>query len=328
MKKKNQILLFLLTIAFFGCDSKSETLQNATQPNQFQNLLEGEFIDDWTYRVTPNLYSNFNVAEFRLWVPNPENTSNLKAVLVLLSSWNSNALGLANSSEWQDYATINDLAILSVHLKSENFTNPYFYASGASGRALLYALNTITEHQSIQNVSTLPFLMRGYSGGGLFCYYFADYEPNKVIAIANIKGGLGDPFHAEQTTDANLIVPTLFIAGELDLPATNNWLKNTVREKRNKGGLWSYTTELGADHFGGLDDSDELIKHFFTATLNARISNISDTLATIQENSGWLGNNTSKNIFSFENYPDSQNENSSWLINEDFAIKWQAFQAD
>jgi len=55
--------------------------------------------------------------------------------------------------------------------------------------------------------------------------------------------------------------------------------------------------------------------------------NGSTELIAISENTSWLGNNETKEIYSFDTYPDNKNE-ASWLIDAEFAILLKAYQAD
>lgn len=315
---KNQLTI-LLTFALLiaSCspfDSEEQNLQNQ-EPKPI-----GEFIDDWSFKVFPKSGDNFGVAEFRLWIP--DNISNVKAILVLSSSYNSNGLGLVNSEEWQTFAKQNSLSLLSVHLKDTNQTTSYTSASNGSGDALLKALDTIAYKNNISYISKLPFLIQGYSAGGVFSYYFSDFKPERTIAFANIRGGA-----VGLTSDANNNVPGLMLLGENDAVSRNQNMGAVVLSKRDKGGLFGYAIEPDVDHFGDLGPSWELIRAFFIAVLNKRLATNANTLKDIPENTGWLGNNATREIFTFDDYPNPTKE-ASWLIDESFALKWKTYQSN
>lgn len=123
-------------------------------PDQLE-LPGGEFIDEFSYRVFPRPRDNFNIAEFRLWVPEKKD---LKAIMVLLHSYNSNGLVMANSTFWQKFATDENLAILSVHFKESNTTNSYYaFASHGSGSALLEGLKVLSAKYADVGLDELPF---------------------------------------------------------------------------------------------------------------------------------------------------------------------------
>ena len=59
--------------------------------------------------------------------------------------------------------------------------------------------------------------------------------------------------------------------------------------------------------------------------IDLRVLNGTNELNNIPENSGWLGNNETKDIFSFGDYPDNPAE-ATWLTNELFGNYWQEYQ--
>ena len=293
--------------------------QNDTQDVPDNDITpQGEFTDDWTYQVFPTEYDNFSEAEFRLWVP--DNIDGLKAILILASSYNSNGLGLVYSKHWQEYAEKENLALLSFHLKSLPTGNYYADASGGSGDALLKALEAVSNKHNISKLNSLPFLSRGYSAGGSFSFFFSLFLPDRVIAFANIRGQIAT------SSVANIGVPGLILMGENDLEQRNYNILNSFLSNRKEGALWSYVIEPVVNHFGSLGDSDTLIKEFFSIALKKRLSEDgSNQLRPILESSGWLGNNITKEAFTYGDYPNSINA-ASWLIDSEFANSWSNFQ--
>lgn len=279
----------------------------------------GEFMDEWTFKINPEPTDNFDIAEFRLWIP--ENSDSLQAVLVLLNSYNSNGLSLANIQHWQDFATKLNLAIVSVHFASINSAY-YGLASSGSGNALLTALDTLAIAHDVTYISSLPILLRGYSAGGVFSYYFSLFKPERVLAYANIRGG-----GVDVSSSKNNGVPGIMLIGDLDSQFSINEISRTVKTKRNNGALISYAIKPNEDHFSNLTASDELTKLFFSFTIPKRVSIGSNELKPILETNGWLGNNTTNEIFNFNEYPEVQAD-ASWLISEEFAIAWKKFQSN
>lgn len=302
------IRVFFVFVLFISCSSEKID----PEPETMQDI--GEFLDDWTFRVFPEPpYNNFDVAEFRLWVP--ENHSDLKAILVLIHNANSNALGLAKSEEWQAFAEQERLALCGV-----NFTGgSYPSALGGSGQALIDAIEQIAMRNGIPKVSTLPYFMRGYSAGGNFSYSFSSFKPEKVVGLVSIRGG------QLEATSINALVPGLVLTGELEGDQRNEFLKGIVLDKRNNSGLWSFAIEPNATHFSNLEASDNLAKIFFSSILKKRLSLDPDPLITIPENSGWLGNVTRTNIYPYADYPGNKTS-AFWLTDEDFATAWIEFQ--
>ncbi|MEO9894482.1 hypothetical protein [Aurantibacter sp.] len=310
-----QILYFLgiiISICFFSCSDANEA-EDIPQSTPEDEAI-GEFLDDWTFQVYPKTpYYNIDVAEFRLWVP--DSIPDFKAIVILAHSFNSNALGLSNSDEWQEFAKKEKLILCSLHLKGNNYAN----ASEGSGRALEDAIEQIAIKNNIPEISELPFLMRGYSAGGNFSYHFSTYKPERVVSLVSIRGG-----YLSKST-ANNTIPGLILTGELEGEERNSFLKSIMLDKRTVRGLWSFAVEPGVDHYGGLNDSDALTRLFFSHTLNQRIITNSYELNSISEDSGWLGDENETVINPFSDFTGSKEE-ASWLINEDFANAWLEFQ--
>lgn len=221
-----------------------------------------------------------------------------------------------NLEEWRAYATDENLALLGVTLKGTRYVLP----EEGSGIALIKALDTIAYKNNISYVGKLPFLLKGYSSGGVFSYNFSHFKPERVIAFVNIRGG-----GVELTSNANNKIPGLMLLGENDLPSRNQRMTNVVLSKRNEGGLFSLAIEPEMDHFGNLFASWKLTRAFFSIVLSKRLSPGTNLLNNISENSGWLGDNMTRDIFSFDNFP-QPTKDASWLIDQTFAEKWKAYQ--
>ena len=310
--RRHSLFSFIIIFLISGCGDSEEF---AIEEPEF---LRGEFLDENTYRVYPENGDNFDVAEFRLWLPQQEEA--IRAVLVLLHSHNSNGLGLADAPEWQEFAGKQRLAILAVHLKSLNpATGFYGDARDGSGQALLEALSALAERKNVAYANELPFLLRGYSAGGIFSHSFSQFLPERVIAFVNIRGGgLGE------VSPVNRTIPVLMFYGAYDLEQRNNHILEMVKRQRENGGRWGLVREE-VDHYGGMEKPDGLIREFFVKALEIRSTTNPSILTEPDEAVGWLGNNETFGIYPFSLYPGNQVE-ASWLIDAAFARKWQEFQ--
>ena len=309
-----RVFILLQLLLLHSCnivDFDDPSVDIITVPN---DNLAGEFLNDWAYSVNPGLADNFDVAQFGLWVP--DDTSNLRALLILLHGANTSALGFENNQDWQDYANEENIGLIGVSFKGGGYTDPI----GGSGKALLTALDSITKRNNIPEVYNLPFIMRGFSAGGVFSYYFSHWKPERVVAFVNIRGG-----GISIDTPENKHIPGLMLIGENDAPTRGERMINAVKANRAIGGVWGYAIEPNAEHFTSLDASNFLAKKFFSAVLDLRVSNGTNELNDIPENSGWLGNNETKDIFYFGDYPDNPAE-ATWLANELFGNYWQEYQ--
>lgn len=308
MNFSKRIFYILLSLLFLiGCDNNDD-IDNSSLNNE----PTGKFIDEWTYKVFSKSTDNFDVAEFRLWLPK----NDISAIIVLCHSRNSNGLGLALSSKWQEYAIAKNLGLLAVHFKSSTYTD----AAGGSGDALLNALEKITTKHNVPKINELPFLMRGYSAGGTFSYHFSEFKPNRVICFANIRGANGFGFNSSTKN-----IPGLILTGELESSRVDAIRDLILPERRNLNHLLGFAVEPNTGHYGSLGNSDALVRTFFSAALTQRLSEGTNQLNTITENNGWLGNNITTNFYSFDNYPNKITE-ASWLLDETFAKHWKAYQ--
>jgi hypothetical protein len=319
---KNWKKLSLLVLLLSGLACKKDNTE--PQEDTYVPISVGKFLDNWTCSINPGVGANFDIGEFRLWVPDITTVSNLKAVLVVLDHVNSNGLGMVNDSTWRKYATANNVALLSVHLENTKLpTNyPYADARNGSGKALILAVEAIAQKNSISSVAALPFLIRGYSAGGMFGYFFSAFKPSRVVAFSNIRG-----WYIMETPDENKTVPALFLMAEqdvmTDVPPDN--VLQLVIKKRYAGGLWAFAQEPGASHYSSLLKSDSLTRQFFSAALSKRTTNGITTLLSIPQESGWLGNNASNEAVPYDNYT-ANKKAASWLIDENVAKAWIAYQ--
>lgn len=317
----------LLLCALFitcGIACKKQSAEEDTSLTTYVPISVGKFLDDWTCSVNPGVGGNFELAEFRLWVPDTTTTSELRAILILADHFNSNGLGLANDPDWRSYAIANKIALLGVRLEMTWGPANYHYseARNGSGEALLKALTAIAGRHQFPKVAELPLLIRGYSAGGMFAYYFTAYKPERVVAFANFRG-----WHIDETPETNKGIPGLFLLGEEDpqtgVPPDN--VQQLIRNKRLKNGLWGFAVEPEADHFADLARSDSLTRLFFSSALNQRVKNGSVILNEISQTNGWLGNNALNTAAAYNVYS-SDKVQASWLIDEAVAKAWVKYQ--
>lgn len=313
--KNSWILIFVFTGLIFSCEGDS------TEPEFEEDVPIGEFIDQNTYSVFPQPSQNFDVAQFRLWLP--ESESKVRAIAVLLPGHNSNGLGLSKSPQWQDFARKEKLALLAVHFNSGSDNTGYYSQSEeGSGLALLTALEKFSEESGQEYLKDLPFLLRGFSAGGLFSHSFSAFLHERVLAFGNIRGG-----GLDLTPDINKGIPGIMFYGENDFQYRNERIIEVVELKRSIGGNWCLVKEPVVDHFGRLNRTDSLLQKLFSKVLAKRLAPGSNELLPLEEKEGWLGNHGSFEIGSYKNYSGNKSK-ASWLIDEEFARSWQKFQME
>ena len=311
----NSVFLLLTLMLIWSCGGDSEEIITPPAPEL------GEFVQDDTYRVYPNESDNFANAEFRLWTP--ETSEPLRAVVVLTHSYNSPGLGYAYSDYWQAFAKKENVALLAVYFKNvENLSLSYTDANGGTGKALLIGLEQLAEKSGKSYIKDLPFLMRGYSAGGIFSYSFSEFKPERLLAYANIRGG-----GMSINSDSNLRIPALMFLGVLDSPERNTRVIEAIVIKRFLGANWTLLKELDMDHFGSLEKPEDMIQFFFSKILDYRLDASSGQMVEIKEDEGWLGDNVRLEAYKFDDYPYDKTK-ASWLLDEEFSEKWIEFQSE
>jgi len=318
MKMKLLLLSFIFSLYLcWGCSKQND--DSIIQPQQ--QTREGQFLDDFTYEVFPSVDDNFEKAVFRLLIPTDIDT--LRALTILTPGINQDGTGLVLQDDWIDFAEREHLGLLGVFFFGvPNSQRDYRYAENGSGSALVEALNTIAQKNSIPQISTLPFVMWGFSAGGSFTYGFSAYMPERVVCFAIIKSGT---YFSTQGSE-NRNIPALMIAGELNGNLTS--MKSWFLKKRMERGIWGFAIEPNSGHEIG--KSNELIRPFFISALEKRISkNPSDPreLLFISEETGWLGNLETFNIAAYAEYSGDKLK-AAWLMDENIAKTWQNFVTD
>ena len=306
-------------LLLISCTEESEAWRDPRNMNGDQapgEFLHGEFIDNFTYKVYPKNDENFDLATFKLWLP--DTSEDLMGILVLLPIHNGSAMSLYEDKNWREFATAHHLALVSVMLYTSRETVGYINAANGSGRALNEAISKLGEENGLADFESLKYVFRGYEVGASFCISFSENYPKKVAAIGSIRGTSGG-----NEINNNLNIPTLMVIGDLDFRMPNN--RSAVLSKREVGGLWALAIEPGKDRLGSQLPSDNLIRSFLTFAIENRIDPDTKLLKSIPEEYGWLGDNNTFDIKPFGDYQDNVTE-ASWLIHGDFASDWRQFQ--
>lgn len=294
-----------ILIFFLSCSSKEDT----------SNPPVEDPLATWIYRAPPS--ANYLVAEFRVWIP--ENITKINAVLVLLPGFNSDGTQYLDFEEWRTYAEEEGLALCGVYFESD-FEGPYYgVATEGSGQALEDALHIIGERNNVPEIGTLPLLLRGYSAGGIFSYYYSVFKTERVVGFVNIRGVSLQP-----TSAINNQIPGIIFVGDREQIARKEYLKDIVLQKRAEGALWSYAVEPDAHHFTKTEKPDELTRTFFSSILSKRINSNTNELNVINETSGWLGNRLGSGIVPYEDYGGDPST-FFWLPDENVARAWLEF---
>jgi dienelactone hydrolase len=264
--------------------------------------------------------TNFDKAQFRLWVPPAAGA--LRGALILVPGSNGDGRAMAEDTVWQAFATRNRLAIVACRFTDkphdQGFIEEYVNVSKGSGQALLDILARFAVRSRHRELTSAPLLFWGMSAGGQFDYEFAAWKPERVIAFVVNKGGI---YYTALTSRATRAVPALLFIGGKDLESRVNTITGLFALNRRGGALWALTEEPSAAHVVGR--SRDLAIVFFDDVLPLRLDAESDALKPLDEKTGFVGDYHTRTIApigqsALPAYP------TAWLPTDRVARAWQA----
>ena len=230
--------------------------------------------------------TNFDKAQFRLWVPPAAGA--LRGALILVPGSNGDGRAMAEDTVWQAFATRNRLAIVACRFTDkphdQGFIEEYVNVSEGSGQALLDILARFAARSRHPELTNAPLLFWGMSAGGQFDYEFAAWKPERVIAFVVNKGGI---YYTALTPRATRAVPALLFIGGKDLDSRVNTITGLFAVNRRGGALWALAEEPGVGHIVGRSRDMSII--FFDDVLPLRLDESSSTLKPMAEASGYIG---------------------------------------
>lgn len=120
-----------------------------------------------------------------------------------------------------------------------------------------------------------------------------------------------------------LAVPTFVMLAELDNATRNAAVEEVFAGNRSRGGLWSLAVEPDARHEQASARGNSAATGWVSRVLDLRLPPTpGDPLIALDEESGWLGNQTSLSTAAWADYTGDRAA-ASWLLNEAAAGSWQ-----
>lgn len=199
------------------------------------------------------------------------------------------------------------------------------YASGPSSDAdIVTALQRGAVASGHPDIASVPILTIGISGGGPEAIGFAHRNASRAIAVVV---RVPDKYHNVVMTPADeafLNVPLLLVTGELDDVVDTPFLREMFYRVRGYGGRWAYAEVPGGLHFTAPAPVWSLMVDWVRTAVQLRLSlNSATPLNVIEEGSGWLGDNLTREITPWAAFP-GERPAASWLPSESVAARWQA----
>jgi len=280
----------------------------------FSILIKAEIFD---LSIPENDTSSYNYADFRIWIN--ESTNTLRGIYWFMHPNNGDSRTIVTDTAYQNIAQQQDFALLGAHIFN-------MHMDTGIGDAVIAAMDSFAVLSQHQEISFIPFFINGYSWGGQFAYHFTKWKPERVAGFITQKGGYHDTTNAELAIQ----VPALMIVGENDLDYRIENLTNIFLNHRPEGAKWILAMEPGVGHSLVTDYS--FLHSFFNTVVNIRIPDNTSLFEPIILNSlsdsiGWLGNQDTYTIGSWECY-NSDIDSSSWFPSRLIGEKWQNFVSE
>ncbi len=267
--------------------------------------------------------SNFDHADFRIWIP--EGVGPLTSIVVLVPGSNGEGRRMADDSLWQSFATRNHVAIIATRFTDkphdQNFIEDYVNVSRGSGQALLDAIDTLAVLAKHRELAKAPLLLWGMSAGGQFNYEFTAWKPERVAAFVTNKGGI---YYSALVPRAAREVPGLLFVGGKDLESRIAMITGLFAVNRRAGALWALTEEPSVGHV--VARSAQLGARFFEDVLSLRLGNGS-SLKPLAEKDGWYGDIHLKVVTPVGSQK-APTAPTAWLPSERVAKAWLSVVTD
>ena len=277
-------------------------------------LIKAEIFD---ISIPENDTASYTYADFRIWIN--DSTDTLRGIYWFMHPNNGDSRNIVTDTAYQNLAQGQNFAVLGAHIFN-------MHMDTGIGDAVIAAMDSFAILSEHQELSFIPFFINGYSWGGQFAYHFTKWKPERIVGFITQKGGYHDTTNAELAIQ----VPALMIVGENDLDYRIENLTNIFLNHRPEGAKWILAKEPGAGHSLVTDFS--FLNSFFNTVVNLRIPNNTNLFEPIILNSlsdsiGWLGNQDTYTIGSWECY-NSNKDSSSWFPSRLLGEKWQNFVSE
>lgn len=267
--------------------------------------------------------SNFDHADFRLWLP--EGDGPLKGIVVLVPGSNGEGRRMADDTLWQSFAKRNRTALVATRFTDkpheQNFLEDYVQVSGGSGQALIDAIDSLATRAKHPELKTAPLFLWGMSAGGQFDYELTAWKPERVAAFVVNKGGI---YYSALVPRAAREVPGLLFIGGKDLESRIATITGLFAVNRRAGALWALTEEPSVGH--AIARSAALGAMFFEDVMSLRLG-ADGTLKPLAEKDGWYGDIHAKTI-SAAGAQKAPVAPTAWLPTERLAKAWLAVITD
>ena len=191
--------------------------------------------------------------------------------------------------------------------------------SAESDSDILAALASFATLSGHAELSGAPFLTFGLDAGSLESAGLALRHPDRAIGVLM---RVPTDVPALSAPEA-LAIPMFVMLAEIDEPAVNSAVQSTFLENRARGGLWSLAIEPGVAHAVATDRGNAANIGWIATALALRLPAIpGNPLIALAEPTGWLGNQSTRDIAPWADYQGDRAA-ASWLLSQSAALTWK-----
>ena len=271
----------------------------------------------YDYSATPHGSDGYNIANFRIYVP--ESVDTVYGIYTSLTHLGGDSRAIVNDTDMRALCTESQFALMGAQVDN-------MHMETGVGNALLDAQSDFAQQSGHPEIEFSPLYFEGYSWGGQWSYHFTVWRPDLGIGFVTMKGGYHD------TTDAGLAVnvPGYMFIGENDLDYRITNLTGIFLDHRPLDALWTLAMEQGAGHTQITDRT--LLDTYFHHVISLRVPNeisIHEPVALlpVSETIGWLGDRSTYIIGSYECYNLGE-DTASWSPSRETVFHWQGFVSE
>jgi hypothetical protein len=256
----------------------------------------------------------------------PQGVDRIRGAIVIIAFGLGGTFCCYFDENWRELAKSLELVLLRTAFLPTNVqsTAPVWNDARLGGAEILTrALDVLADESGHAELKRVPLLFWGHSAAGPFGSSFAALHPERTLASIRYHSG---PAHLN--VDNFRSIPTLFFMGAKDRPDDPSAIKLGLQTRsqwkagRANGAVWAWALEPDAQH-GTVEDvakANVLMIPWVRAVVRARLDD-KGGVREVPVGSGWLADNTTHDIATYDRYPGSKEE-ASWLPDEASAHGW------
>jgi pimeloyl-ACP methyl ester carboxylesterase len=279
---------------------------------------QSAFAKQCSVSIPPTGGAKYKEANYTLWIP--DGAATLRGVIMHQHGCGEPAeLAGATATydlQWRALGKRWNCALMGASLRATTACQDWCEPNNGSGDAFLHALEQFATQSGHAELTRVPWVLWGHSGGAQWVYRMFMRHSQRVLVLVLRSG----PVFSDDMFTGSLDTPVLYNLGERekgDKQFGRIWEKarQLFEARRAKGGLDTWAPDPQASHdcrFGRL-----LVIPYIDACLAQRFG-------TRTPPAPWLGNTETFGVHAMDQY-NGDRTMAAWLPNEHIASLWQEF---